>query len=149
MNRHAAARLLADLLVPVIEERRDLEALHAKPRIVREGETQIARAHDRHAELLIQPENLPEMPFQIAHVVTDAADAELAEVREVLADLRGVQVKLLGQRLRRNCPHAGAVERIQAAEIDREAVCGEFGDLLGALADFRRLVRGFHKRPRL
>ena len=48
--------------------------------------------------------------LQILDVVADAAHAELAEVREVLANLRGVEMELLGQRLRRDRLDAGGVE---------------------------------------
>ena len=89
------------------------------------------------------------MALQIADVVADAANAELAEVREVLADLRGVQVELLGERLGRNRPDAGAIELVQAAQVNRETIGGEFGDLIEALLGFRSLVRSFHKPPRL
>ena len=143
VNRHAAPRLLADLLVPVVEERRDLEAFLPEPRIVGERKAQIAGAHDRDAQLLIQSENLTKMPLQVADVVADAADAELAEVRQVLADLRGVQMELLGQRLGRNRADAGAIELVQTAKIHREAICGEFRDLIEALLGFRRLCSQF------
>ena len=57
-------------------------------------------------DALIEAEDLPQVPAQFLDVVADAADAELAEIRQVLPDLRGVQVELLGQRLRRHRPHA-------------------------------------------
>ena len=72
--------------------------------------------------------------MRILDVVADAADAELAEVGEVLADLRGVEVELLGQRLRRDGLHAGALELVEAAQVDRQAVGGELGNLLGLLS---------------
>ena len=84
----------------------DLEAFLTEPGIVGEREAEVAGAHDRHAQLAVEAEDLAEMPLQIADVVADAADAELAEVRQVLADLRGVQVELLGERLRRDGAHA-------------------------------------------
>src|SRR6185295_18002175 len=87
VDRHAAARLLADLLAQVVEQRRDLEAFLAEPGIVGEREPEIAGAHDRDAQLAVETENLPEMALEIADVVADAADAELAEVGEVLANL--------------------------------------------------------------
>ena len=68
--------------------------------------------------------------MQVLDVVADAADAELAEVGEVLADLRGVQVELLGERLRRDRPDAGGLERVEAAQVDRQAVGRELGDLI-------------------
>ena len=89
------------------------------------------------------------MPLQIADVVADAADAELAEVGEVFANLRGVQVELLGERLRRNRPDAGALEQIEAAQVHRQTVRGELGDLIDVLLGFepdRGFVRRFHKR---
>ena len=92
----------------VVEQRRDLEALLAEAGIVGEREAEVAGAHDRDAQLAIEAEDLAQVPLQIADVVADAADAELAEVGEVLADLRGVQVELLGERLRRDRLHAGA-----------------------------------------
>ena len=113
-----------------VEQRRDLEAFLAEARIVGEREAEVAGAHDRDAQLAIEAENLPQVPLQIADVVADAAHAELAEVGEVLADLRGVQVELLGERLRRDRADAGAVELVQAAQVDRQAVGGELGDLI-------------------
>ena len=85
----------------------------------------------------IEAEDLAQVPAQILDVVADAADAELAEVREVLADLRRVEMELLGERLRRHSPHAGALERGQAAQVDREAVGRQLRDRLGALSRAR------------
>ena len=79
-----------------------------KPGIVGQRETEVAGAHDGDAQVAIEAENLPQMPAQILDVVADAADAELAEIREVLADLRGVEVELLGERLRGDRLHAAA-----------------------------------------
>ena len=75
------------------------------------------------------------MPAQILDVVADAADAELAEVREVLANLRRVQMELLGQRLRRDAAHAGGFERGQAAQVHRQAVGRQLGDRIDDLAE--------------
>ena len=130
VDRHAAARLLADLLAQVVEERRDLEAFLAEARIVGEREAEVAGAHDRDAQLAIEAEDLAQVALQIADVVADAADAELAEVREVLANLRGVQVELLGERLRRDGADAGVLERVQAAQVDGKPIGGELGDLI-------------------
>jgi hypothetical protein len=149
VNRDAAARLLPDLLAEVVEERRDLESFLAEPGVVSQGEPEITRPHDRDAQLLIQSENLAEMALEIANVVADAADAELAEVREVFTNLCGVEMELLGQRLGRDGSDAGAVEHVEAAQINRESIRGQFGDLIEALLVFQSLVRGFHKPRRL
>jgi hypothetical protein len=81
--------------------------------------------------------------LQIADVVADAADAELAEIREVLANLGGVQVELLGQRLRRDGADAGVFERVEAAQIDGKAVGGELGNLVAVLL----CCAGFARAP--
>src|SRR6185436_5257178 len=98
--------------------------------------------------------DLTEMARQIAHVIPDAPDAELAKIGEVLPDLRSVQVKLVGQRARRDRAHPGALELVEAAEIDRQAVRGELGNLVEALLGLGRpgrngFVRPFHKSGRL
>ena len=134
-----------DLRAQVVEERDDLEPFLTEARVVGERETEIAGADDRHAELAIEAENLAQVALQIADVVADAADAELAEVRQVLANLRGVQVELLGERLRRDGRHAGVVERVQAAQVDRQAIGGQLGDLIGSPARPAGFVRAFHK----
>ena len=71
------------------------------------------------------------MALQIADVVTDATHAELAEVREILANLRGIEVKLLGQRLRGDRLNTSRLEFIQAAEIHRKAIGRELRNLIG------------------
>ncbi|MNC95728.1 hypothetical protein D3C83_129170 [compost metagenome] len=76
--------------------------------------------------MAVEAENLPQMPPKVLHVIADAADAELAEVREVLADLRGVEVELLGKRLRGDCLHTRDVELVQATQINGQAVRCQF-----------------------
>jgi uncharacterized oligopeptide transporter (OPT) family protein len=79
---------------------------------------------------------------QFLDVVADAAHAELAEVGEVLPNLRGVEVEALGERLRRDGLHAQLVERVQAAQVDRQPIGGQLRDLFGHLP---ALVRRIHK----
>src|SRR3954470_18745363 len=95
---NAAALLVADLLVGRVEQRDDLEPFLAEPRIVGERQPEIAGTHDHHAKPAIEPEDLAQVTSQIGDVIADAAYAELAEVREVLANLRGVEMELLGER---------------------------------------------------
>ena len=59
-------------------------------------------------------------------------------------------MKLLSEGLRRNRADAGALEQVQAPQIDRQAIGRELGDLIEALFGFgaagRALVHRFHKR---
>ena len=83
------------------------------------------------------------MPLQILDVVADAPHAELAEIREVLANLRSIQMKLLRERLRRDGLDPGRVELVEAAQVHRQPVGGELGNLVVELLS---LDRQFHKR---
>jgi len=74
----------------------------------------------------IETEDLRNVRAQILDVIADAAHAKLAEVTEVFANLRGVQMKLLGERLRRDGLDPGRVQRIEAAKINTEAAGCQF-----------------------
>ena len=141
-DRHATLRFVADLLVGGVEERGDLEAFLAESGIVGQRKAEVAGTHDHHAQLAIEPENLPQMPAQFLDVIADAAHAELAEVREVFSDLRRVEVELFGKRLRGNRLHAGGIELVETAQVHRQAIGGEFRHLLGHLPT---LVQPIHK----
>ena len=65
------------------------------------------------------------MVGQGVDVVADAADAELAELGEVLADLGGGEVVALRHLLRGDPVDAELLEMAQAAQVEREPVEGE------------------------
>ena len=130
VDGHAAARPLADLLALAVEQRGNLEPFGAEAGVVGQRQPEVAGAHDRDPDAAVEAEDLPQVRAQLLDVVADAADAELAEIGEILANLRGVQVELLGQRLRRDRLHAGLVERVEAAQVDRQAVGGQLRDRL-------------------
>ena len=131
VNRHAAPRLVADLGIGDVEHRHDLEAFALEARIVGQRQAEVAGAHHRDAQLAIEAEDLAQVALQVLDVIADAADAELAEVGEVLADLRRVEVELLGQRLRRDGLDAGGLELVEAAQVDRQPIGGQLGNRLG------------------
>src|SRR6185436_15652664 len=87
VNRYAATRLLPHLVLDVVEERGDLEPFLPKARVIGKRQPEVSGADDRHAQLAIETEDLLQVPAQIAHVIADPAHAELAEVREILANL--------------------------------------------------------------
>ena len=84
------------------------------------------------------------MAAQVLDVVADAAHAELAEIGEVLANLRGVQMKLLGQRLRRDGADAGASSSVrQRRYTDRRLVVSS--ETASPARAGSRVVRLLHK----
>jgi hypothetical protein len=142
VDGHAATRLVADLVGRRVEERRNLETLLAETGVVREREAEIARADNRDTQATVEPEDLAKVPPQFLDVVPDAANAELAEVREVFSNLRGVEMELLGEALRGDRLDTAGIELVETAEVDRQAVRRELGDLIGRLPP---LVRPIHK----
>jgi len=143
INGDAAARFVADFLVCRVEQGGNLEAFLTEAGVVGQRKAEVAGAHDGYPQMTVQPQNLTQMAAQILDVVTDAANAELAEIREVFADLRGVQVELLGERLGGNGLDTGGIKLVQAAQIDGQAIGGQFRHLIGGLTP---LVRPIHKR---
>ena len=90
---------MADLFIGGVEQRGDAEPFLAEARVVGQRQAEIAGAHDRNVQLAVEAQDLAEVAAQLLDVIADSADAELAEVRQVLADLRGIEVELLSQRL--------------------------------------------------
>ena len=59
VDRHPAARLLADLGAQIVEHRADLEPLLTETRVIREREPQVPGADDGDPELAIEAKDLP------------------------------------------------------------------------------------------
>ncbi len=109
-DQNPAARAPADLLLERVEQRDHLEPVLAEAGVIGKREAEVAGAHDRHTDVAIETEDLLQVPPQLLDVVPDAAYAELAEVRQVLPNLRRIQLELLGKRLRRNRADAHRIE---------------------------------------
>ena len=120
----------------------DLEPLLPEAGIVGEREAEVAGAEDRDPDGAIEAEDHPQVALELLDVVADAAHAELAEVGEVFPDLRGVELKLLGQRLGRDGFDARGVERVQAPQVDGQTTGSELRNLI---AGWARLVPSRHK----
>ena len=65
---------------------------------------------------------------QVLDAVPDAGVAELAEVGQVLADLRVGQVQALAELFGRDGPAVGALERLQLAQVQAEPPDGGIGE---------------------
>ena len=121
----------------------DLETFLTKPGVIGERQAQVARSHDGDSKMAIEPKDLTQMPTQFLDVVADAANAELTEVRQILANLRRVELKLLGERFRGDRLHARPIERVQAAEVHGQSPGRELRHLIGCRTG---LVPAGHKR---
>ena len=110
-----------NLLSIVIKQRDDGEVRLVKAIVVRQRCSQTSGADDADAMRLVETENLRDVFAQVVDVVTDAAHAKLAKVAQVFPDLRGVQIELFGQRLRRDRLDSGGVKRIQATKVNTQA----------------------------
>jgi hypothetical protein len=81
----------------------------------------------------VEVEQAREVVGQPLDVVTDAADPELSELREVLADLRRGEMEVPGELLGGDVADPLGLELPQGAQVDREPVDGERGDLFAPL----------------
>src|SRR5262245_7787003 len=118
-----------DLRRSLIKDGRDAEALTGEAPVVEQRRAEVAEADERHRPLAIEPEDPLQLSFQAGDVVADAADAELAEVGKVLADLRRVEVEAVRQLLRRHGLDAVFLELQQAPGVHRETTDRHLGDL--------------------
>jgi hypothetical protein len=89
----------------------------------------------------VEVEQAREVVGEAAHVVADAADAELTELREVLADLGRGEMEMAGELLRGDVVDPLRLELPKRAQVDREPVDGERGDLLASLGAAARCGR--------
>src|SRR5438445_767489 len=85
---------------------RDAQSCAGESAIVAERRSEVAEAHERHGPPAIETEHALALGLQPRDVVPDAPDAELAEVGEVLADLRRVEIEPIRQLLRGHGLHA-------------------------------------------
>src|SRR3970040_571998 len=78
----------ADLCRIVVEEQRNVKAAVLEAGIARDGVPQIAAPHERDIPLAIHFENALDLLLQVTDAVAGTRLAELAEVGQILADLR-------------------------------------------------------------
>ena len=66
----------------------------------------------------IETQDFRDVIAQVRDKVTNTAHTKFAKVPKILSNLRGVEVELFSQRLRRNRVNARVRQRVQAAQID-------------------------------
>ena len=94
-----------------------------------ERRAEIAEADQGDRPLAIQSEDAAQLGFEAGHVIPDAADAELAEVRQVLAHLRRVQVVALGQLLGGDGLHTVFFQLLETPRVHGEPAHGHLRNL--------------------
>src|SRR5579883_289982 len=80
--------VLADLLRVVLEQGNHLEAARPETPILQQGPTEVPHADQRQRPLPVDPQDVPQGVDQLVDAVSDPGMSELAEEREILADLR-------------------------------------------------------------
>ena len=116
-----AAVLGADQLRVGVEDRDDPEAVVGEDVGAGDRLAEVAGAEQRDVVLARGVQDLADLADQRLDPVADAALAELAEAREVAADLGRVDVRVLGELLRGDRLAAHLARLDQDLEIAREA----------------------------
>ena len=121
VRRHLdVADAATDLLRVGVEDRGDVDPVLGEDRAAGDRLAEPAGADERDVVLALRAQDLADLAEQRVDVVADAALAELAEAREVAADLRRVDVRVVGDLLRRDPVLAHLLRLGQDLEIARE-----------------------------
>src|SRR5581483_4978313 len=124
------ADVVADHAGARVEHGCDVDPMLREDQRARDRLAEPPRADERNVVLALRAQDLPDLRQQRVDRVADSALAELAEVREVAADLRRVDVRVIGDLLRGDplLPHlAGLRQYLEVAgepgrDADREPV---------------------------
>src|SRR5437773_12329186 len=76
----------------------------------------------------VQAQDFDEMFAQIVDKVSGAAHPKLAEVTQILSNLRRIKIELLSQFLRRDGLDSGSIQLVEATQVNAESVRGELRD---------------------
>ena len=116
------AEVAADQLRLDVEDRDDLEAVVGEDVGARDRLAQVSGAEQHDVVLAGAPQDPADLLHQGIHPVADSTLAELAEAGQVAPDLGRVDVRVLGQLLRRN----GVLAHLARLDEDLE-ITGEPG----------------------
>src|SRR5687768_5589522 len=96
------ADALADLVWVVVEDRRDMDAVLGEDRRARDRASQAPGSYQCDVVLPLRAEDLTDLLEERVRAIPDTTLTELPERREVAPDLRGVDVRVLRDLLRRD-----------------------------------------------
>src|SRR4051794_33481462 len=115
--------VLADLALVGVEDGDDLESVVGEHVGAGDRAAKVAGAEQGDVVLAGGPQDLADLRDQGVDVVADAALAELAEAGEVATDLRRVDVRVVGELLRRDRLLAHLSRLCQHLQVARKAGC--------------------------
>src|SRR5437867_11359261 len=127
-DRNSTARDAANLVWIDVEQRDDVKSVAVESSIVGQGHAEVSGTDDDDGTRAVDAQRSRQYRLELGDVVADAARAELAETSQVLADLRGVEVKALRHLMRRHGALTDRFEVGEATEINRQAPGGQLGD---------------------
>ena len=93
-----------------------------KAAIRKERRAHVADADEHHWLQAARAQQVDDHLRELVHVVAEAARAELAEVGEVLAQLRGFDARDFRQRLAGDSANVVRLEPLEAAQIDGQTI---------------------------
>ena len=124
-SRRSSSTALPPMSMPIlrrlgVEDRGDVDAVLREDRRARDRLAEAAGADERDVVLPLRAQDLADLAEQRVDRVADTALAELAEVREIAADLRRVDVRVVGDLLRGDALLAHLLGLAQHLQIARE-----------------------------
>ena len=114
-----------------VEDRRDVEAVIDEHRRAGDRTAEPTGTDQRDVVLSGGAQDAPDLADQRVDVVPDAALAELAEARQITPDLRRVDVRVLGDVLRRDRRATHLLRLREYLQVAREARSDTNGEAIG------------------
>ncbi len=139
----------ADPLGVAVDQGSDADAAGAESLVGRERRAEIADADDDDVPVLVLTDLESDLVAEVLDVVADPAGAVGAEVREVLAQLGGVDAGLGGEVIGRARADALLGESVEGAQIDRKPGHGGVGDATLWRTGRRPVAKYRHGAPAL
>ena len=131
---------LADLLGVVVEQGDDVEAAGAEAAILEQGPAQVAQTDQGQRPVVVDPQDVPQGGDQLLDPVADPGMAELAEEREVLADLGILDRQRLAELAARDRRMALALEGLELPEVEAHPAHDGLGGQLHSLGLVSRML---------
>jgi len=106
----------------LVEGARHAKSLAREAAVGQQRRAQVADADQGHGDFAVRAQDALQIPAQVGNVVAEPRHAELAEVRQVLPYLRGVQAQLLREVRGADLVDLVAFQELQDAGIQGQAL---------------------------